>query len=384
MKPIKGMCIGVLVAALCACNANELAEDPPAATADSGSRAPADAKSDTPGVANREDALGPPVDTADAPDNAGKGPDLIVPPPVVKGPPCSVPTAEGMGVSPGQSPWPSFSPGELLKINSLTDLVYPLAANQLPNKAWGVKPWWMEPGNDPWSEYPDWEDGYVDPGHSFTGDEERWKCGYSYVVEVPMGYDPEKIHPVLIFLHGSIELDDSALNWYHHELRKSFHRPLGDPYVYVAPIKLEIDWDPKKVQDVLADVKANMNVDEDRVYLTGLSMGGRGTFIVAAELAQAFAALLSLSPHHEPYSYVSLAEAVAHLPIWLMHGTVDEISSYEVALEMLQALENAGAEVAFKNTWGPKAPLGHWGWEHIYSDPAVMEWLLGWKRPGSQ
>ena len=58
------------------------------------------------------------------------------------------------------------------------------------------------------------------------------------------------------------------------------------------------------------DIKSNLKIDENRIYLTGLSMGGRGTFIVAAGLPQIFAAIMPLSPHHGPFSYVPLAEKV--------------------------------------------------------------------------
>ncbi len=292
--------------------------------------------------------------------------------------PCTVQAAEGMVITEGQTTWPTVIPGELLKINSLTSIIYPAAANQLPNSAWGLEAWWRYSGNDPWSDSPYWGDDYVDPEHQFTDDHLRWKCGYSYVVEVPDDYDPNTEYPVVIFLHGSVELDGDELDWYHNKMRRSFHHPTDDPYIYVAPIKLEIDWDAKKVQDVLEDVKVNMGIDSDRIYLTGLSMGGRGTYIVAAELPDTFAAIMPLSPHHDPYSYVPLAEAVAHLPIWMMHGTIDATSSYQMASDMNEALGQAGATVEFHSQWGPDEEVGHWGWEYIYGDSSIMEWLLAW------
>ena len=89
----------------------------------------------------------------------------------------------------------------------------------------------------------------------------------------------------------------------------------------------------------LEDVQKNMRIDKDRIYLTGLSMGGRGTYIVAAKLPHYFAALMPLSPHHQPYSYLSLASKVSHLPIWMSHGTADKISSYDMASQMAEELK---------------------------------------------
>ena len=57
----------------------------------------------------------------------------------------------------------------------------------------------------------------------------------------------------------------------------------------------------------------NRLVDDERIYLTGLSMGGRGSFIVAADLPETFAAIMPLSPHHGPYSYVPLAKKVKEM-----------------------------------------------------------------------
>ena len=58
----------------------------------------------------------------------------------------------------------------------------------------------------------------------------------------------------------------------------------------------------EKISDLILDVSSNLKIDENRIYLTGLSMGGRGTFIVASELSDTFAAIMPFSPHHTPYS----------------------------------------------------------------------------------
>jgi len=376
----------VVLLALAACGGNDTAgaaiADTTVPTADTADTATPDVipepVEDT--VVPTPDAGTPPADTNPSPADTNTAPDILLPAPQI-GPPCSVAAMPGMTPTPGQTPWPAVMAGQLLKVNSLTSVIYEPSATQTPNAAWGVSKWWMLKGNDPWSEYPYWGNDYVMPDHVFEDDHLRWKCGYSYVVEIPEGYDPNQSYPVVIFLHGSADLDGETLNWYHNALRKSFHRPAADPYVYVAPIKLEIDWDAKKVQDVLEDVKANLPVNTDRIYLTGLSMGGRGTFIVAAELTDAFAAILPLSPHHAPYSYVPLAEKVAHLPTWLMHGVVDAISSFDMAVAMAAALTQAGATVEFHTLWGPWTAVGHWGWEHIYSDAAILEWILAWEKP---
>ena len=68
--------------------------------------------------------------------------------------------------------------------------------------------------------------------------------------------------------------------------------------------------DRKKIIDIIEDVKSNLSVDVSRVHLTGLSMGGRGSFIVASEYPDVFASIMPLSPHHTPYNYLSLKDKV--------------------------------------------------------------------------
>ena len=290
-------------------------------------------------------------------------------------PPCSIIASDGMEVTQGKSDWPVIVEDELMKINSLTDVLYD---NSIPS-VWGVTSWWMQEGNDPWSNDSYWGTNYVPPEHDFdecVNDMLRWKCGYSYVVKVPINYDSDRSYPLVIFLHGGFEQSYHEIIWYHDILRNQMYMSTDDPYVYIAPIKLEVDWNAKKIQDVLEDVKNNLNIDNHRIYITGLSMGGRGTFIVAADLPDYFAGIMPLSPHHQPYSYLSLADEIAHLPIWMSHGNIDGISSYGLAFQMAYKLEEEGANIIFRTEEG----VGHWGWENIYSDSAVMRWLLSWER----
>ena len=74
-------------------------------------------------------------------------------------------------------------------------------------------------------------------------------------------------------------------------------------------------------------------------------MGGRGTFIVAAALPDYFAAIMPLQPHHEPYSYLTLAEDVAHLPVGRCHGTIDSTYYYYMAALMADYVSKMGSEI---------------------------------------
>ena len=100
-------------------------------------------------------------------------------------------------------------------------------------------------------------------------------------MEIPRSYSKSKKYPLIIYLHGRVNTKPKHFISRDYT-QKIFYESENDPYVFVAPIRLEIDWDAKKIFDVIENIKENVNVNETRIYLTGLSMGGRGTFIVAA------------------------------------------------------------------------------------------------------
>ena len=291
--------------------------------------------------------------------------------------PCEIEASHDQ-INSGTTLWPDFNAGELIKVNSLTKLKYKQPIGAYPNIHWNIEPWWKNRKSDPWSEYPYWGDNYIPPNHNFkncVNDNLRWMCGYSYSLKVPKTYNENKSYPLIIFLHGGIYSDQNTFAYY-DLLSNDFYHSEYDPYIYSAPLKLEIDWDPNKIRDLIEDIKKNINVDVERVYLTGLSMGGRGTYIVASKLTETFAAIMPLSPHHGPYSYLSLAENVKEIPIWMSHGDVDLISSYDMAKQMEKRLLDLDANIIFRTEIG----VGHSGWDRIYSDPSVINWLLSWKK----
>ncbi|MFL2587269.1 MAG: hypothetical protein ACJ0QA_00515 [Flavobacteriaceae bacterium] len=292
-----------------------------------------------------------------------------------KCPPCEILANNGMNITKGQKKWPEIKKQTLLKINSLTTINY---GNRLNYRNKRLLKWWLKDGLDPWSNSPYWGDDYVKPDHQFkdcVNDSLRWQCGYSYVIKLPDEFNKKKKYPVIIFLHGGVVARPKSLVR-RQETLDAFNIPNEDPSILAAPIRLEWDWDAKKIQDMIMDIKSNLKIDENRIYLTGLSMGGRGTFIVAAGLPQTFAAIMPLSPHHGPFSYVPLAEKVANIPTWLHHSTNDKTSKFSVAKEMADQLDSINTNFVFN-----VGDFGHSGWkEEIYSNPDYIRWLLSWNK----
>jgi len=292
--------------------------------------------------------------------------------------PCKI-LANENGENLGLKKWPKIKENQTLKINSLINYQYETKDSEL-NLNWFSRryPWWSNIKNDPWSEYPLFGENFIEPKLNFNkniNDDLRWKCGYSYIIDIPKKFKKNKKYPLVIFLHGGIDANQKKFLLREGQ-RKSFYMNEEDPYIIAAPIKLGWDWDPKKIIDIIQDISKNIKIDKNRIHLTGLSMGGRGTFIIAAEYPEIFASIMALSPHHTPYSYLSLINKIKDLPILISHGNMDTTSSYEIAEEMYKGLKKMGSRVTFKSRIG----FGHWGWESFYSNRKNISWLLSWKK----
>jgi predicted peptidase len=123
---------------------------------------------------------------------------------------------------------------------------------------------------------------------------------------------------------------------------------------------------------LLDDIIRTYRVDRDRVYLTGLSMGGFGTWDLAAAHPEKFAAIAPICGGGNPQN----AKKLARLPIWVFHGAKDPTVPIERSREMVEALKAAGANVKF--TVYPEAQ--HDSWTETYNNPEFYQWLLEQKR----
>jgi predicted peptidase len=195
-----------------------------------------------------------------------------------------------------------------------------------------------------------------------------------YWLYLPERYGESKDQrwPLLLFLHGSGERGDDI------ELVKKHGPPkLADkqafPFVIVSPqCAKENRWNAEALAKLLDEVEAKHRIDKDRVYVTGLSMGGAGTWRLAAEYPDRFAAIIPICGGGD----ANTAEKLRHLPIWVFLGAQDKAATIERVREMVDAVKAAGGNPAF--TIYPEA--GHDCWTATYNNPKVYDWLLKHKR----
>ena len=114
------------------------------------------------------------------------------------------------------------------------------------------------------------------------------------------------------------------------------------------------------------------NVDQERIYITGLSMGGYGTWALAEKIPDRLAAIAPICGGGHPEKVDNLK----NLPIWVFHGSDDMVVPMEESQKMVDALKKAGGKVKFTVYSG----IGHDSWTETYSNDQLYEWLLAQKR----
>ena len=196
-----------------------------------------------------------------------------------------------------------------------------------------------------------------------------------YLLHLPSGYArSRKRWPLLLFLHGAGERGDDLELIKKHGLPKFLDERPEFPFIVVSPQCLaEQWWDTDLLITLLDTVCAEYRVDKSRVYVTGLSMGGYGTWALALAQPRRFAAIVPICGGGNRL----LAKRIAHLPAWVFHGAEDEAVPLEQSEQMVEALRAAGGEPRF--TVYPET--GHDSWTETYNNPEVFEWLLSQRRP---
>jgi predicted peptidase len=122
----------------------------------------------------------------------------------------------------------------------------------------------------------------------------------------------------------------------------------------------------------LEDVLAQEAVDPDRIYLTGLSMGGYGTWDLAARIPDRFAAILPVCGGGDE----RVAASIASRPIWCFHGDADTAVPVERSRAMIAAVKAAGGRPIYSELAG----VGHDSWTPAYRDAFVLDWLFSQRR----
>jgi predicted peptidase len=191
----------------------------------------------------------------------------------------------------------------------------------------------------------------------------------NYLLSLPDGYEEQEQWPLLVFLHGSGERGEDLELVKKHGPPKLIAAGQKFPFIVVSPqCPKNQRWQASVLDGLLNDLQQRLKVDPKRIYLTGLSMGGQGTWTWAAQSKERFAAIIPVCGRGDGTWGTRLAD----LPVWIFHGAKDTAVPIETSEQMANALKKAGADPKF--TIYPEA--GHDSWTETYENSEIYKWLL--------
>lgn len=198
----------------------------------------------------------------------------------------------------------------------------------------------------------------------------------TYALHIPENTKNAK-KPLIVFMHGSGERGINT------ELLK-IHGPLKyvqshnlDAYILAPQCPDNELYDAEAVYRLIQKIVKENNIDERRIYLTGLSMGGWGVWEVAMAHPEAFAALMPIAGYADSVPMLEDCKKLGAIPTRIYHGLMDDAVDISYAVNIYKALKPCAKDLKFIVF----DDAGHDSWTRVYNDPATYEWLLQQTKP---
>jgi predicted peptidase len=194
-----------------------------------------------------------------------------------------------------------------------------------------------------------------------------------YVLFVPEDYKGDKAVPLILFLHGAGETGKDGKKQSEVGIGPAIKKMEKFPAIVVFPQSQDRTWtadskDGKRALDILAAVQKEYKVDDKRIYLTGLSMGGFGTWSFAEKFPEKWAAIVPVCGGGDP----DKAKDIKDIPCWCFHGDEDKAVPVEKSRKMMEALKAAGGKPKYDEYPG----VGHNSWEKAYGTKELFDWMF--------
>jgi predicted peptidase len=192
-----------------------------------------------------------------------------------------------------------------------------------------------------------------------------------YLLYLPSDYESKASEkwPLVLFLHGAGERGDDIEKVKIHGPPKLVSQGKQFPFVLVSPqVPTGGRWNAEELANVIDELANTYRIDKQRLYVTGLSMGGSGTWSLVSAYPDKFAAAMPLCGRGD----LAAVEKLAKTPIWVLVGAKDRSETVQNCQEMAAALAKAGCEGRFTLYF----ELPHDCWTVTYNNPQTYEWLL--------
>jgi len=200
---------------------------------------------------------------------------------------------------------------------------------------------------------------------------------YRYAVWIPRDYAANSPWPVILFLHGKGECGTDGQSHTTVGLGRIIrqHPDRFGALVVMPQIPPGRRWEGAMEDLALVTLEATLdtyNVDRDRVVLTGLSLGGFGTWSLGARCPETFSALVPVCGGGDP----AHADKLKRVSIWCFHGDADPVVPVDRSREMVNAVRKTGGRVRYSELPG----VTHNSWDRAYGDPETIAWMLSQRR----
>ncbi len=199
---------------------------------------------------------------------------------------------------------------------------------------------------------------------------------FRYVKYLPKDFDENKKYPLVFFLHGAGERGNDLDVAQRHGFMKHVRENGSEyPFIFIGPQCPDDKYWGCYTESLIAFLDyicKELPVDLDRVYLTGLSMGGTGTWMLAMADPKRFAAIAPVCGSGICWN----AEMVKDIPIMMYHGDCDDVVPITESITMLNAVNRMHGNAELKILYG----VDHGAWEAAYSGDELVNWLLSHKR----
>lgn len=196
---------------------------------------------------------------------------------------------------------------------------------------------------------------------------------FKYVQYLPKNYDGTKKYPLVLYLHGTGQRGDNVEDVTKHGYMRYVREENKEfPFIIISPqCPSEKYWGcyTESLIAFLDYICEDLFVDESKIYLTGNSMGGTGTWMLAMAAPEKFAAIAPICASGICWN----AEPLKEIPIYMYHGDCDEVVPIYESMTMLKNVNKIGGNAKLKICYG----VGHNAWDYAYTDNELIEWMLG-------
>jgi predicted peptidase len=200
---------------------------------------------------------------------------------------------------------------------------------------------------------------------------------YHYLSYTPKDYnrDTLKRWPLIIYLHGGSRRGTDLIKLYADGIPDQLYRGREFPFIIIAPQCPEhIRWSTDNwFENLYKEVNDKYRIDTNRVYLTGFSLGGAGTWYIAAKYPDKFAAIAPMSGFTSHMDYIdNNIDMLIDMPIWAFHGKIDNVVPFEETERIIKKLDGKNKDLRFS----VEPEVGHWINWLVYPNQELYDWFL--------